>query len=107
MLKRAAGTVIVLGSVGWLLVGYIVAQLAAPHVLLAAAIVTLSAFACLVLVWLRFTPAGRNVLSTNRLIDLPGTIAVSLFLVALGTAGFAALSTALYKVGVGSVKGGP
>jgi hypothetical protein len=59
------------------------------------------------LAWLRFTSAGRRVFASNRAQDWVGTVAVAMFLVGSSTAGFTALSTGLYRLGVGSIKSGP
>lgn len=91
----------------WLGVGYIFAQLAALHFSIAAVVILLSFSACACLSWIRFTASGRKVFTRSRETDWSGTVAVALFLVAFGTAGFAATTTALYDLGVGTTKGGP
>lgn len=107
MLRKCGRVLIAVISLGYLFVGYVVALLSGEHFLVAAGVFLASVCACACLVWIRFTVAGRRALASNRTADWSGTIAVAALLVAFGTAGFAALSTGLYDVGVGSIKGGP
>jgi hypothetical protein len=93
-------------STGYLLVGYIVTQLAAPHYASAVVVVLICLGACVLLPWIRFTAAGRRLFAGSRSTDWAGTVAVAMFLVAAGTAGFAALSTVLDRLGIGTVGGG-
>src|SRR4051812_2161731 len=101
-IRDAGKLAVVVQSAGYFVVGYILAQLVTPHLVAAVLVVILSLGACAVLVWIRFSAAGRAVLASNRATDWSGTAAVALLLVAVGTTGFAVLSATLYTHGVGS-----
>src|SRR4051812_1967448 len=100
MVKRGGRIFVAIMSVGYLFVGYVVVQLAAPHYVSAVALVLIGLAACLFLPWVRFTAAGRRFFANNRVADWAGTVAVAMFLLAAGTVGFAALSTLLDRHGV-------
>jgi hypothetical protein len=102
----------VLGAVGrlaggllWFLVMYVVAAIAARH-LVAAALVSLASVAAFSFgIWARFTARGRASIQWQATQDFFGTCALLLALTAICTGGFSALSAALYDVGIGRMHG--
>ena len=87
--------------------GYFFAQIANGLVPLIPFVLAASLGASAILVWLRFSAAGRRTLaSRERLENLIRSVPVVLCLVGFATAGFALLTATLYRLGVGSAKGG-
>ena len=106
MVRRLGQLAFAVWSMVWLFVAYVVALFSGLNFGVAVAVCVLSAGACALLAWIRFTATGRERFRSNRASDWVGVVHVVVFLVAFGTAGFAALSTGLYNLGVGSIKGG-
>jgi hypothetical protein len=105
VLRLCSRIIIAALSFLYLFVGYVLALLSGIHIAVAVTIFVLSLTACAAFVLMRFTVRGRRTFARNLGTDWAGTIAVAMGLVALGTAGFAALSTGLYNVGIGSTGG--
>lgn len=94
-------------SPGYFVLAYGFAQLSSLHLAVAFAVAAVFLTAAFALVWTRYTPAGRRETTASGSSDWNGTVIGVVFLTAVATAGYTALSVALYDVGVGTLSGGP
>ena len=95
------------GGLLWFPLSYVLVQIGGKHTWVAALVALGALGGCVYLVLTRFTVAGRRTFAEGVAVDWAGTSALLMQLVALCTAGFAALSIWAYELGAGTIKDGP